>query len=122
MDSKTVLVADDEPSIVASLVYLLERDGFRVVAARDGEQALAAAQRERPALILLDVMLPGMNGFDVCRSIRETDRDVRIVMLTAKGRDIEISKGMALGADAYVTKPFSTRQLMDTVRELLKDR
>ncbi|HJV70319.1 response regulator [Ideonella sp.] len=121
MDEKTILVADDEPSIVVSLEYLLESEGYRVRVARDGNEALAAVQEALPDLILLDVMLPGMNGFEVCKRVRETDggRGVRIVMLTAKGRDIEISKGLALGADAYVTKPFSTRELMTTVRELL---
>jgi len=121
MDEKTILVADDEPSIVVSLEYLLESEGYRVRVARDGNEAVAAVQDALPDLILLDVMLPGMNGFEVCKRVRETDGGggVRIVMLTAKGRDIEISKGLALGADAYVTKPFSTRELMTTVRELL---
>jgi len=119
--SKTVLVADDEPSIVVSLEYLLEREGYRVLVARDGEEALAVVQAQRPDLILLDVMMPRMSGFDVCQRIRESSsaHDILIVMLTAKGRDIEINKGLELGADAYITKPFSTRELMATVRELL---
>jgi DNA-binding response OmpR family regulator len=119
--SKTVLVADDEPSIVVSLEYLLEREGYRVLVARDGEEALAVVQAQRPDLVLLDVMMPRMSGFDVCQRIRESSsaHDILIVMLTAKGRDIEINKGLELGADAYITKPFSTRELMATVRELL---
>ncbi|NRF67635.1 response regulator [Aquincola sp. S2] len=119
---KTILIADDEPSIVVSLEYLLEQAGYQVRIARDGQEALTAAQTHRPDLMLLDVMLPLMNGFDVCREIRGTPalQGTRIVMLTAKGRDIEINKGLALGADAYVTKPFSTRELMATIARLLE--
>ncbi len=119
--AKKVLIADDEPNIVISLEFLLRREGFEVLVAVDGEEALAKAHAERPDLVLLDVMMPKINGFDVCQALR-ADRDldgVRIVMLTAKGRETEISKGLALGADAYVTKPFSTRELVVQVRSLL---
>ena len=119
--SKTVLIADDEPNIVISLEYLLEQAGYRVVVARDGQEALDAIERERPDLVLLDVMLPRLSGFDVCQKIRENPamQGVRVMMLTAKGREVEMSKGLALGADVYVTKPFSTRELLAQVAEQL---
>jgi len=119
--SKKVLIADDEPNIVISLEFLLRREGFEVLVAVDGEEALAAAREHKPDLVLLDVMMPRLNGFDVCQALR-ADREfdgMRIVMLTAKGRDTEISKGLGLGADAYVTKPFSTKDLVSQVRSLL---
>jgi DNA-binding response OmpR family regulator len=120
--SKTVLIADDEPNIVVSLEYLLEKNGYSVKVARNGEEALSYVQQFRPDLILLDVMLPLKNGFEVCQKIRQTPewRDIRIIMLTAKGREIEVSKGLALGADAYITKPFSTKELMAEVRKVLE--
>jgi DNA-binding response OmpR family regulator len=121
--SKTVLIADDEPNIVVSLEYLLEKNGYVVKVARNGEEALTCVEQFRPDLILLDVMLPLKNGFEVCQKIRQTPewQDTRIIMLTAKGRDIEVSKGLALGADAYITKPFSTKGLVAEVRKLLGD-
>ncbi len=116
-----VLIADDEPNIVISLEYLMKREGHQVVVARDGEQALAMIRAERPALVLLDVMMPGKSGFEVCQSVRadETLAGVKIMLLTAKGRDTDVAQGMALGADAYMTKPFSTKELAARVRELL---
>ena len=121
--SKTILIADDEPNIVISLEYLLQRAGHEVLVARDGQEALDTFARRVPDLVLLDVMLPRLNGFHVCQKIRENPAwgHVRIVMLTAKGREVEISKGMALGADAYITKPFSTQDLLEQVRRLLAD-
>lgn len=112
--SKTVLIADDEPNIVISLEFLLKQAGYRVVVAHDGQEALEAIRRETPDLVLLDVMLPRLSGFDVCQKIRENPdwRDMRVLMLTAKGREVEVSKGLALGADAYITKPFSTQELL----------
>jgi DNA-binding response OmpR family regulator len=117
-----VLIADDEPNIVVSLEFLMKREGHVVSIARDGPSALEAIRRERPALVLLDVMMPGMSGFEVCQAVRadESLAGVKIVMLSAKGRDTDIAKGRALGADAYVTKPFSTRELAETVRTLLQ--
>ena len=116
-----VLIADDEPNIVISLEFLMKREGYQVLVARDGPQALEAIQRERPHLVLLDVMMPGKTGFEVCQAVRADDTlaAVKIVLLTAKGRDTDIAKGQALGADAYVTKPFSTKELAARVRELL---
>ncbi|HET6467455.1 MAG TPA: response regulator [Geminicoccaceae bacterium] len=118
---KTVLVADDEPSILLSLRFLLQKAGYTVLTATNGGEALAALEQARPDLILLDVMMPERDGFDVCQSLRgdPSYRDVPIIMLTAKGRDIDRQKGMAMGATDYVSKPFSTRELMDTVRRYL---
>ena len=120
----TVLVADDEPNIVISLEYLMQREGFDVSVARDGPQAIEAIERDPPDLVLLDVMMPGKTGFEVCQHVRAIDRlrDVVIVMLTAKGRETDTAKGLALGANAYVTKPFSTRDLVAQVRTLLDAR
>jgi len=119
--TKTILIVDDEPNIVISLEFLLERDGWRVQIARDGQEALEAIEREPPALVLLDVMLPRLSGYDVCQRIRERPawRSVRVLMLTAKGREVEMAKGLALGADGYVTKPFSTGELLARIRALL---
>jgi DNA-binding response OmpR family regulator len=119
--SKKVLIADDEPNIVISLEFLLRREGFEVLVAVDGEEALTKARAERPDLVLLDVMMPKMNGFDVCQALR-ADPDLasmRVLMLTAKGRETEVSKGLGLGADGYMTKPFSTKDLVAQVRLLL---
>jgi len=116
-----ILVADDEPNIVISLEYLMKREGHEVIVARDGQEALDAIYRERPDLVLLDVMMPRKSGFEVCQTVRADDTldPVRILMLTAKGRETDIAKGQALGADAYMTKPFSTRELVDRVAALL---
>ena len=116
-----VLIADDEPNIVVSLEFLMKREGYEVSVARDGQAALDAIVRDRPDLVLLDVMMPGKSGFDVCQAVRadESLATVKILMLTAKGRDTDLAKGTALGADAYMTKPFSTKELAARVRELL---
>ncbi len=116
-----LLVADDEPNIVISLEYLMKREGYDVLVATDGNQALETIRREQPALVLLDVMMPGKTGFEVCQAVRADPalEGVRILMLTAKGRDTDISKGLALGANAYMTKPFSTRELVQKVAEML---
>lgn len=116
-----VLIADDEPNIVVSLSFMMKREGFDVLVARDGTQALDMIRSEKPRLVLLDATMPGMTGFDVCEAVRadETVREVRIVMLTAKGRESDVARGLGAGADAYVTKPFSTRDLVAKVREML---
>jgi DNA-binding response OmpR family regulator len=120
--TRRILIADDEPNIVVSLEYLMKREGHAVSVARDGREALAAIRRDRPDLVLLDVMMPAMSGFDVCQAVRADPAlaGVRILMLTAKGRDTDLAKGTALGADAYMTKPFSTQELAARVRELLE--
>ena len=117
-----VLIADDEPNIVISLEFLMKREGHRVSIARDGDAVLESMRRDRPDLVLLDVMMPGKSGFEVCQAIRadESLAAVKILMLSARGRDTDLAKGSALGADAYMTKPFSTRELADKVRELLQ--
>ena len=119
--AQRVLVVDDEPNIVMSLRFLMEREGFLVEVAATGEAAVAALDRQPADLVLLDVMMPELDGFEVCQRIRANPawRDTKIVMLTAKGRDLERDKGMALGADAYVTKPFSTRDLVARVKQML---
>jgi two-component system alkaline phosphatase synthesis response regulator PhoP len=120
--SHKILIADDEPNILISLEFLMKREGFEVVLARDGQEAMEAILRERPALVLLDVMMPIKTGFDVCSEVRASEAvgNTLIVMLTAKGRDTDVAKGLALGANAYMTKPFSTRELVQKVRELLE--
>ena len=119
--TKKVLIADDEQNIVISIEFLMKREGFTVTIARDGEEAWQKIQQEKPDLVLLDVMMPKRNGYEVCQAMR-ADADLaatKVLMLTAKGRDTEIAKGLAIGADAYMTKPFSTKELVSRARELL---
>ena len=117
-----ILIADDEPNILISLEFLMKREGYEVHLARDGQEALELLRRERPRLVLLDVMMPKKTGFEVCQEVRNDDniRGTLILMLTAKGRETDVVKGLALGADAYMTKPFSTRDLVQKVREMLE--
>ena len=120
---KKILIADDEPNIVVSLEFLMKQRGYEVRVANTGEDALAAVGEFVPDLILLDVMMPRMSGYDLCQRVRENPawQGIRIIMLSAKGRDIEVSKGIAVGADAYVTKPFSTKDLLAKVAEMLDE-
>ena len=120
---KRVLIADDEVNIVVSLEFLMAKCGYDIRIAPDGEEALRAVVEFRPDVMLLDIMLPLRNGFEVCQTVRENRAldNVKIVMLTAKGRDTEVAKGLAVGADAYITKPFSTRELLETVKRLAGD-
>jgi DNA-binding response OmpR family regulator len=119
--SKRILVVDDEPNIVLSLEFLMQKQGFAVRSAYDGEQALEAISESPPDLILLDINMPKLNGYEVCAAVRANPEwnNVRILILTAKGRDVEREKGLAMGADEYVTKPFSTLEVVEKVRELL---
>ena len=119
--AKKILIVDDEPNIVISLEFLMKKEGFEVAVAGDGEEALAKVATFGPDLMLLDVMMPKKSGFEVCESLRADPArtGLLIVMLTAKGRDTEVAKGIALGADAYVTKPFSTKELVAKVKEML---
>lgn len=119
--SRKILVADDEPNIVISIEYLMKREGYTVLVARDGQEALDMIARDRPDLVLLDVMMPKKSGFEVCQAVRASEelQATKILMLTAKGRDTDLAKGLALGADAYMTKPFSTRDLAHKVAEML---
>ena len=119
--SKKILIADDEANIVISLEFLMLNGGYQVQTATNGEEALQRIAEFRPDLILLDIMLPLKNGFEVCQKIRENPawNGIKVVMLTAKGRESEVTKGLALGADAYITKPFATRELLASVQRLL---
>ena len=118
---KKVLIADDEPNIVTALEFLLQRNGYEVYIARNGDEALELVEQHQPDLVLLDVMMPLKSGYEVCQRMRErTDwRHIKIIMLTAKGRDVEMSKGLSIGADLYITKPFSTQELMARINGLL---
>ena len=119
--AKSILVVEDEPNIVLSLQFLMKKAGFDVRVANDGEQALAEVANQAPDLILLDVMIPKRDGYDVCQTIRAKPdwSAIYIIMLTAKGRDVDREKGIALGANDYVTKPFSTRDLTEKVKQIL---
>ena len=118
-----ILIAEDEESIVASLEFLMRHAGFETLVARDGEAAIAALERFEPHLVLLDIMLPGRSGFEVCRAIRAGSRSLatRVLMLTARGSRQDAKRGMDAGADDYLTKPFSTQELVARVRALLGD-
>ena len=118
-----ILIVDDESYIVTSLSFVMENAGFTVDSASDGEEALEKVKANAPDLIILDVMMPKLDGFGVCKAIRENPEwnSVRIVMLTAKGRDSEREKGLALGADDYLTKPFSTRDILKRAQEILAE-
>ncbi len=119
--ARRILIADDEPNIVVSLEFLMKQRGYDIRVVSDGAEALKAVDEFHPDLILLDVMMPRVSGYDVCQKVRENPewKDIKIVMLSAKGRDVEVTKGLAIGADAYVTKPFSTRDLIAKVGEML---
>jgi DNA-binding response OmpR family regulator len=119
--SKRVLVVDDEPSILLSLEFLMEQEGYEVYTASDGDEALQAVREKLPDVILLDVMMPKRDGFEVCEIIRANPewKEVRIIMLTAKGREVDQEKGLALGADDYITKPFATQEVVQRVRMFL---
>ncbi|MCC7281124.1 MAG: response regulator [Acetobacteraceae bacterium] len=116
-----ILIVDDEPNILLSLQFLMRKAGYAVRTAADGEQALAEIAREKPDVVLLDVMMPKLDGFTVCQRVKTTPewRDVRVIMLTARGREVEREKGRALGADDYITKPFATKDAMDRVAAAL---
>ena len=119
----TILIVDDAPNIVLSLEFLMKQQGYRVHSVYNGEEALQFLEERKPDLILLDVMMPRKDGYEVCQEIRANEKlkDVRIVMLTAKGRDVEREKGLALGADDYITKPFSTREVVEKVQKYLAE-
>ena len=118
-----ILIVDDEPNIVLALELLMKKEGYEVHTVDDGEKALHAVHDLRPDLVLLDIMMPKMDGYEVCQRIRSDAslKSVRIVMLTARGREVEKEKGLALGVDCYITKPFSTREVVAKVKELLTD-
>ena len=119
---KKILIVDDEPSIIVALQFLMEENGYNTLVAFSGEEAMEAVAKHHPDLILLDVMLPVVDGFEVCQRVRENPewKDTRIVLLTALGSDANITKGLDLGADAYVIKPFSNADLVAKVKDLLE--
>ena len=121
---KKVLIVDDEPSIIVATQFLMEQNGYETIVAFSGEEAMEAVVRHRPDLILLDIMLPVVDGFEVCQRVREKAdwKDIRIVLVTALDRESNVAKGLALGADAYVTKPFANADLIAKVKELLECR
>ncbi len=120
MSSELILLVDDEPSIMQLARMYLERDGFRIHEAVDGEAALEAVTKHKPALIVLDVMLPKLDGFDVCRNLRSNGDQTPIIMLTARDEDIDKILGLELGADDYLTKPFNPRELVARVKAILR--
>lgn len=119
--AKHILIVDDEPNIVLSLEFLMRKHGYTVTTASDGEEALRLVDEHKPDLVLLDVMMPRMDGYQVCEVLRGRDdlKDLRIIMLTAKGRDVEREKGLSMGADEYITKPFSTQEVVTRVEQVL---
>lgn len=123
--SAKILVVDDEPSIVKSIQYSLEKEGYQVVTANDGQQALEVARREKPNLVVLDVMLPGMDGVSVCQELRKSESssaDAPVIMLTARDDETSVVVGLEVGADDYMTKPFRPRELVSRVRAHLRRR
>jgi DNA-binding response OmpR family regulator len=116
-----ILVVDDEPYILRSLSFVLERQGFRVVTAADGEEALEKIRQLRPSLVFLDIMLPRKNGYEICAEVKEDPElaETYIIMLSAKGQQIDRERGLLGGADEYMTKPFSPREIVDHVRDVL---
>ena len=121
MKTPNILIVDDEPNIVMSLEFLMRKNGYQVGIARNGIEALAAIAETPYDLVLLDVMMPDVDGYQVCRQLRQhPDRaDTKVIFLSAKSREADVQKGYEVGADLYIPKPFSTRQLMEKVRELL---
>lgn len=119
--AKYVLIVDDEPNIVLSLEFLMKKEGYEVLSVSNGDEAMQVITERIPDLIILDVMMPRKDGYEVCQELRSNPswRDMKIIMLTAKGRDVEREKGLALGADDYVTKPFATQELVEKVKALL---
>lgn len=120
--TRTVLIVDDEPNIVLSLKFLISQQGYEVRTATSGDEALQSLAEEIPDLVLLDIMMPKPDGYEVCQKIRANPewKDIPVIMLTAKGRDVERQKGLAMGADDYITKPFATHELVTKVRGVLE--
>ena len=121
--SKEILIVEDEPGVMAAIRFLMKQQGYNVRVAEKGEDALDLLSTNKPHLVLLDIMLPGMNGWEVCEAIRSNPeyRNVKIVFLTARRNEAEIAKGLDLGANAYITKPFNNDQLIARVKALLQD-
>jgi DNA-binding response OmpR family regulator len=120
--AKEILIVDDEPNVVVPIQFLMERQGYLVMTVNRGDNALELIYKYKPDLVLLDIMLPGLDGYEVCEIVRLNPnyRDIKIIFLTAKGREVDIAEGLALGANAYITKPFSNDVLFEKVNELLE--
>jgi DNA-binding response OmpR family regulator len=121
VNGKKILVVDDEPHVIRSLTFVLTKEGYDVASAANGEDALVKIQQLKPNLVFLDVMMPKKNGYEVCQEIKKDSglRDVRVIMLTAKGQEADREQGMGAGADEFMTKPFSPVAVVEKVRELL---
>lgn len=121
--SKKILIVDDEPSIMVPVQFLMEQNGYDVMVAFSGEEAMEIIAEKKVDLILLDIMLPVIDGFEVCQRVRENPQwnKIKIILLTALGSDANVEKGLALGADAYITKPFSNVDIVEKVKELLEN-
>lgn len=119
MEKKRILAVDDEPNILMSLQFILDEEGFLVETAGDGGEALLKAESFKPDLVLLDAAMPVKDGFEVCRIIKEGNNPPVVVLLTAKGQPLERKKGLDVGADAYITKPFRTEELLENIRSLI---
>ena len=121
MGKPRVLLIEDEPHILLSLEFLLERAGYETASATDGEEGLALVRRLRPDVVLLDVMMPKRNGYEVCQAIKADPelRAIPVIMLSAKGQEVEVMKGLELGAAAYVTKPFGNAEILESIRAVL---
>jgi two-component system alkaline phosphatase synthesis response regulator PhoP len=124
MSNRCVLIIEDEPRIVLSLEYLLERGGYQTATAADGERGLAMVRELRPDVVVLDLMLPRLNGYQVCQAIRSDPELARIpvIILSAKGQEVEVLKGLSLGAARYITKPFGNAEILEAVRAVLEPR
>ena len=120
MTGELLLLVDDEPNIIELAQMYLEREGYRIISASDGKDALLAVEKHRPALVVLDLMLPEIDGLEVCRTLRKSDNPVAILMLTARDEDIDKILGLELGADDYLTKPFNPRELVARVNAILR--
>ncbi len=120
--AKEILIVDDEPDVVVPIQFLMEQQGYLVMVAERGEDALDLIYQYKPDLVILDILLPGIDGYEVCEIIRldPSCRDIKIIFLTARNREVDIAKGLSLGADAYITKPFSNTELVAKVKELLE--
>ena len=119
---KEILIVDDEPDVVVPIQFLMEQQGYLAMVAERGEDALDLIYQNKPDLVILDILLPGIDGYEVCEIVRldPSFRDLKIIFLTARDREVDIAKGLSLGADAYITKPFSNTALVTKVKELLE--
>ncbi|EOZ96594.1 response regulator [Indibacter alkaliphilus LW1] len=114
-----ILIVDDEPNILLSLEFLFKKEGFQVFIARDGEEALSIIEESIPELVILDIMMPKVDGYEVCQHLKQNHKEVKVIFISAKSKQQDIQKGLAMGADLYLTKPFSTRELVQKVKNIM---